>query len=398
MKQIVILLICIAMSFSVAKAQKGKVYAAKASFEMTPKDLDAAKKSIDPALTDLKSMYWPETFIVAAKVYRELYKNGSDTAGYKKAVNFYLKAIELDAKGDENGKNKGKFQNELFLDITTFKTELTQNGVEKFTKEDYSSAIFAFESILVLENTKVLSENEIIDTAIIYNCGLAAYNANKYDVAEKYLSQAVSYKYGGGDAILLLNQVYVTSKDSVKMGENLTTGFKNYPQDTRILTGLINYYLSAKKNKEALDYLNAAIEQDPANASYYYARGVLYDQSKEFAKAENDYLKCLEFKADYYNSLYNLGVLYYNQGVELHNQANEISDTKKFNEAKKVANSYFEKALPFMERAKSVIEADENARIEDKMDLYNSLKNLYYRFDNIPKYEEIQKIIDNLNK
>ena len=395
MKQIVILLTIVALNFSYLNAQKGKVYAAKTAFDMA--DMDAAKKAIDEAISsgNEKSDTWPFTYIVAGRIYRKLYEEGKDTDGLKKALDYYLKAIDLDQKGDAKGKNKGRYKNELFLDIEALRTELTAAGVDGFNKEDYDKAIFAFESILKLNNKSLLEENSTkIDTAIIYNTALAAYNGEKYDIAEKYFKEAINYGYGGGDAVLLLNQVYVANKDSVQMGENLKVGFEKYPDDARILTALINYYLSSKKNKEALDYLNKAIEQDNTNASYYYARGVLFDQSKELDKAEADYLKCLELDGNYFNSLYNLGVLYYNEGVQKHNDANEISDLKKYNAAKAVANKSFEKALPYMEKARKILEEKENPSPDELIAVYDSLKNLYYRFNKLDKYEQMKKLIE----
>src|SRR5690554_7766656 len=83
-----------------------------------------------------------------------------------------------------------------------------------------------------------------------------------------------------------MHELYVEKGDSSKMAANLRRGFELYPDDDRILTTLINHYLSTEQNEEALNYLNAALEKDPNNPSFYNARGVLYDLSKEYEKAE----------------------------------------------------------------------------------------------------------------
>lgn len=394
MRHLILLLIISVLSTGSIYAQKGKVYYAKTSLDES--NLSVAKENIDAALEHEKSIDWAYTYIIAGRVYRKLFAEGKDKEGLKKAMEFYKKAIELDAKGDKKGKGKDKYKNDLKIDFTTLKTELLQTGVEGFNKEDYEKAIFSFTSVLDINKSKVLTEEEIIDTAIIYNIALAAYNAEKFDIAKDYFKQSVDLDYGGSDAVLLLNQIYENEKDSASIGETLKIGFEKYPEDSRILTKLINLYLSAKKNDEALEYLNKAIEKDPSNATYYYARGVLYDQSKDIDKAEIDYLKCIELDAEYYNALYNVGVIYFNQGVEAHNIANEISDLKKYNVAKNEANKLFEKALPYMEKALQIIESDPDALNEDKANLYDSLRNLYYRFDKMDKYNEMKKRLEEL--
>ncbi|MCG8578490.1 MAG: tetratricopeptide repeat protein [Bacteroidales bacterium] len=386
MKRLALFAILI-FSISAVFAQKGKVSAANGYLDTN--DLDAAKKSIDLALEHEKSVNWPKTYIVAAKVYTELSKNGKDAEGIKKAVDFYKKAIELDQKGDAKGKGIGKYEKEIKLQLTFFKPDLTNSGIEGFNTEDFNQALYAFENVLFFNDLPMFQEETPgIDTAIVYNCALAAYNAKDWPKAEQFFNQAIDLNYGGGDAILLLDQVFDASGDSLKVPENLKRGFQKYPEDERILTTLIQYYLDAQENDAALEYLNTAIEKDPENPSFYYARGVLNENIDKEAAIE-DYKKCLEIDPGFFNSLYNIGVIYYNKGVEQQNIANDKTTTKEFNEAMKVANDFWEQALPFMEKAHEV-KPEEAAVLE-------TLKGLYYRFERMDKYNEVKAKLDAMN-
>jgi tetratricopeptide (TPR) repeat protein len=372
-----------------AFAQKGKVTAADSY--LTTSDLEKAKEAIDEALASEKSNTWPKTYITAAKVYSELYKNGSDDQGVIKAYNFYKKAIELDEKGNDKGKQQGKYKKDITFALTFFTSELTNSAIDCFNKNDYKGALQAFEAVLDLNASPLLLGEEgtaSVDTAIVYNCALASYNAEDWDRAEKYFNQAIDLKYGGGDAVLLLNQVFSSTGDSTKMGANLQKGFEMYPDDERILTNLIQYYLATKQNDAALNYLNTAIEKDPENASFYYARGVLYE-SIDKEKAIENYEKSLEINPDFFNSLFNLGVIYYNKGVEQQNLANDITDFKKFKEAEEIAEEFWETALPYMEKAMEIQ--------PDNKDVLESLKGLYYRFDRMDKYNEVKAKLESMN-
>jgi len=386
MKRLALLAI-LTISISVVYAQKGKVSAASGYLETN--DLEAAKKSIDLALEHEKSIGWPKTYIVAAKVYTELSKGGQDAEGIKKAVDFYKKAIELDQKGDAKGKGIGKYAKEIKLQLTFFKPDLTNSGIEGFTNEDFNQALYAFENVLYINDLEMFQEEAPgIDTTIVYNCALAAYNAKNWEKAEKYFMQSIDLNYGGGDAVLLLDQVYETNSDSLKIADNLKAGFTKFPDDERILTKLIQYYLDAQQNDAALEYLNTAIEKDPENPSFYYARGVLYENVDKDKAIEN-YEKCLEIDDAFFNALYNIGVIYYNKGVEQQNIANDKTTTKEFNAAMEVANGFWEKSLPYMEKAHEV-QPEEAAVLE-------TLKGLYYRFERMDKYNEVKAKLEALN-
>ncbi len=376
-------------SLSAVYAQKGKVSAASGYMETN--DLEAAKKSIDLALEHEKSINWPKTYVVAAKIYTELAKAGQDADGIKKAVDFYKKAIELDQKGDAKGKNIGKYQKEIKLQLTFFKPDLTNSGIEGFNTNDFNKALYAFENVLYFNDLPMFQEEAPgVDTVIVYNCALAAYNAKDWPKAEKFFNLTIDYKYGEnpGDAILLLDQVYDATGDSIKAAENLKRGFELFPEDERILTTLIQYYLDTEQNDAALEYLNTAIEKDPENPSFYYARGVLFE-SIDKDKAIENYKSCLEIDDKFFNSLYNLGVIFYNKGVEQQNVANDKTTTKEFNAAMKVANEYWEQSLPYMEKAHEV-QPEEAAVLE-------TLKGLYYRFERMDKYNEVKAKLEALN-
>jgi tetratricopeptide (TPR) repeat protein len=364
-------------------AQKGKVNAAEAYLENG--DIEAAEERMQDAFEHQKSKDWPKTYIVAAKLATEKYKKEKDIQHLQDAVDYYMKAIELD-KAD-----KGRFENEIKIALTFFQNELTNAGIESFNEQKYENAMIAFENVLKINNLDMFRKEEgetVVDTAIIYNTALAAYNAENWDKAAEYLNKSINYNYGEGDAVLLLHQVYSNMQDSTQMEANLKRGFEKYPDDDRILTQLINYYLETRQNDEAMEYLNQAIEKKPDNPTFFYARGVLYDQTQKYDEAIDDYKKAIELKADYFDALYNLGVIYYNRAIEQMNVANEETDHKKYEEEKAKADSLFHEALPYMERAYE--------QKPDEIAVLESLKSLYYRFDMNDKYEDISAKLDSL--
>lgn len=359
-------------------SQKGKVNVAETYIENG--DFEEAEERLELAFEDEKASVWPKTYIVAAKLAAAKYQEEKDMQLLQEAVDHYMKAIELDK---ESG---GRFQNEIKVALTFFQNELTNAGVENFQEQNFENAMKAFEDVLKINNLDMFqedSEEEVVDTAIVYNAGLAAYNSENWEEAAKYLEKSIEYNYGEGDAVLLLHQVYGSMQDSSKMIQNLKTGFEKYPEDDRLLTQLINFYLKTQQNDEAMEYLNQAVKVNPKNPSFYYARAVLHDQNQEYDEAIDDYKKAIELEEGYFDALFNLGVIYYNKAIEQMNVANEETDHEKFQEEKAKADELFEKALPYMEGAYE-------ARPEEESVL-ESLRGLYYRFEMNEKYEEVDK-------
>jgi tetratricopeptide (TPR) repeat protein len=379
MKRILFLFISV-LVVAASCAQKGKVTAASAFIDNG--DLDAAEARINDALEHEKTKEWPRTYVVAANLATQQFKNGKGEEKIIQAADYYFKAAEYDQKGDSKGRGIGKAEKEIKVALTFFMPELQNAGIEAFNNEDYEMAMEMFERVIDLNKLPLYEvDNLPADSVFIYYTGLAASRSKNWSKAEDFFEQAIDLTYGEGDAILLLHEVYAESGDSSKMAANLKRGFELFPEDDRILTTLINYYLQTEQHDEALNYLNSAIETDPTNYSFYNARGVLFDLSKDFLKAEAEYLKALEFNPEYFEPTLNLGVIYYNRGAEEMNEANDLTDNRAYEAAKKKAEETFRQAIPYMEKAHEL-------RPDDLMVL-ETLKNLYYRFDMSDKYNEV---------
>jgi tetratricopeptide (TPR) repeat protein len=157
------------------------------------------------------------------------------------------------------------------------------------------------------------------------------------------------------------------------MEKTLKYGFQKYPESKDVLTTLIQYYLSAQRSSEALVYLNQAIEKDPTNVQYYFARGCL-NEKIDVEKAIEDYNIALEKDPKFFNALYNLGVVYYNKGIEIMNVASGERDNKKYDALVKQANDQFMKSAPYLERAVEATDSKENKKYS-----LDALKSIYYR-------------------
>jgi len=392
MKKSILLLAVLACFAGSSFAQKGKVATAQALKDGGKLDeaLDAIKEAIDPENPKAeKSVPWPKTWAVRGEIYHSIYKSKNEK--FKKlsdnplgtALESFQKAISLDDKGGIN--------NSVKINLTLLINDFTDQAINAFNDNNYDLALTSFENILAIEKMPLMQENPAtVDTAIIFNAGLAAYNAEKYDKAISYYKEAAKYEYSGSRTYELIAASYTSQQDTANALLTLQEGFEKYPESSSILVQMINIYMTANKTDDAMKYLELAIEQDPNNASFYFAKGALNDKLGNTANAVAAYEKALEIKDDYFDAYYNLGAIYYNLGVKQLDIANAVptNQAAKYEEEKSKADDEFKKAIPYMEKASEV-------NPEDTYSL-ESLKQLYYRLKMMDKFDEINKKLEDL--
>lgn len=386
-----IILLALVVAFSATFAQKGKVTTAQ-----TLKDagkLDKALEAIEEAanVSDPKaekSATWPKTWQVRGEIFQaigqskdENFKKLSKDA-FTEAFNSYLKAMELD--------EKHSIDKSVKMNLVLLTNDLTNQAVQAFQEENYEKALSSFEQILKINEMPVIKADNpgSVDTVIIFNSALAAYNAEKYDVAVKYYRDAAKHGYNGARTYSLMSAAYQMQKDTTGALNCLKEGFEKYPEDNSILEGMIQIYMDQNKTDEAMQYLEKAIAQDPTKPRYYFAQGALYEKMGQEQKAIETYNKTIEIDANFFNAYYNLATLNYNKGVQQMEIAKNVppNENARYEAEMKKADEWFAKALPYMEKCNEI-------QAGDKIVL-ESLKNLYYRLKQMDKYNSILEQIE----
>ena len=367
-------------------AQKGKVTSAQNLKDTGKLDkaVETIETTIDPSNPkSSKTIPWPKTWEVRGEIYQAIFQ--TEDENFKKlsddpltvAFDSYKKALELD--------EKNKFGKSLKIKLTLLTNDLTNQAVEAFQDEDYDKALSSFEQIIEINNTDIVKADNpaAVDTVILFNAGLAAYNAKKYDKSIEYYSEAAKYGYNGARTYSLIADAHQQKGDTIGALDVLKVGFEKYPDDNGVLTSMIQIYLDMEKTDEAMKYLEMAIAQDPTNTTYYFAQGTLYEKINDEENAIKTYEKALEIDPEFFNANYNLGALYYNKGVQQIEVANAVppNENERYVAETKKADVWWDKALPYMEKCNEL-------QPDDEMTL-ESLKNLYYRLKMMDKYNAV---------
>jgi tetratricopeptide (TPR) repeat protein len=328
-----------------------------------------ALQLINQALENPETANDANTWYVKGKIFQGIGES-KDTAISKlvenpleKAFDTYKKAIEIDPK----------MQKDVNLMLMTLNNSLLNSAIESFNAKKYEKALLDFEYNLDVNAMPVFKGS--VDTAVIYNAGLAASNSKQWDKAINYYTKAKEYNYGGSSPYILLKNAYLAKGDTAKAEAVLQEGFTKYNKDINVIVELVNYYITANQAKKALDYLSLAKQSDPSNVTFYFAEGTLYEKMGESDKALESYKTSIEKDPKYFNGYYNIGVLYYNKAVKMYDVASNTKDNNEYERLKKLADQELTKSIPWMEQAHQIDPKEASTK--------ETLKNLYFRMRTI---------------
>ena len=376
--------------------------------------LNKAKENIDLAAAHPDTKELAKTQTLKAQVYMTIFENSlrletekimtvitdpnkRNLAAYQAASSAPLAEAYAGCLASKTFDAKGNYTSEVNDYMAKIASHYENKAIADYNAKKYSDALPSFEKAYEINGAK--------DTTTLGNCALVADRAAIFDKAKLYYQKMIDNKQGFGNTYSSLVNVCLMMKDSVVAMEILKKGRTAYPNDINLVITETNYFLKINNSKEALNNLNIAIGAKPTDANLYLVRGNIYDNlanpkdasNKDMEKpkeydnlmksAETDYKKAIELKPDYFDALYNLGVLYNNHGVVLNKIADQITDNAKYKTANDLALARFTNALPVLEKALELNPKDKNTMF--------ALKQIYARTQQPDKVKEINERLKN---
>ncbi|MCK4699998.1 MAG: tetratricopeptide repeat protein, partial [Bacteroidales bacterium] len=284
MKQILPILLVLLMLLGGCSTKR---YVRQAEHLIDDGKLEDARDLIQLATDSAVNNQWAKTYLVYGKLAQtaatskkkkdqDLFENPLQLA-YKN----YMKALDMD--------EKGKLDNSVSLLLPKLSNDFVAKGVKAFKARKYREAMISFEYVSIIAEHNIFKSS--VDTGIIYNAGLAAYNAEIYEKAVEHFTICKEMNYGGVNLYLLLKNTYASMNDSANVLQILKEAFEKFPEEEEVLLQLVNYYIFAGMNSEALDFLKIAKEKNPDNGTYFFAEGLIYDRLGKVTNARNAYQK-----------------------------------------------------------------------------------------------------------
>lgn len=346
------------------------------------KELDKAKISIDKAITDVKTGASAKTWYYRGLIYQDITESPDanvqafDNQSLDKAVESYVKSMELDAKK--------QYIDDIKKRIPYLQNRYVNKGIDAYKSKDYVVATENFEKSFNISE-KIFNK---IDTSLLYNVAISAQLGGMKDKQKASLGRLIELKYPEPEIYRSMAGLYLAEKDTTKGLEYINMGRTAYPANNSLMIDELNIYINRGQTKQMIEKMVAATEADPKNKTLKFALGATYDNMGKKTEAEAAYKSAIALDSNYFDAYYNLGAMYYNQGVEIYNKTKDLpmSKEKEYNAGKKKYTEAFNKSLPYLEKALILQPSDVNTML--------SLKEVYAKLDMLAKSSEMRKRIE----
>lgn len=395
MKRVILVLIFAVFAVSVADAQKREVN--RAERQLNRGNLTEALGHIQSAIQDESTKEEANTWLLHALIHMEIFIS-EDPEINKLADKPLDKAYESLKKAEKLDE-----ANELLLEVQQAYLVLSEQtfnaGVYAFNEHAYGDASHYF-----FRSYQISETFESTDTTTLYNAALAAELNQELNLAEKHYQRLVELDYEQPQIFASLSNIALAKNDSVQALNYVQQGRNRFPDDLNLIFSEANIHIFSGNLEEARETLNLAIAKDPDNHNLYFAFAANYDRmaqdttysldEREFAfrEAIKSYEKAINMKEDYFDAIYNLGVLYFNEGIRIYEQADEnlrsTYDFAQYEEDEKRFKDMWLQAQPYLEKAKELID-DDDPNLEV---VVLSLVQLYARTDQNEKLKDIEEL------
>ena len=340
-------------------------------------DLSDAKEAVDLAVNDIQTSQWAKSWYYRGNIYFDISVSEDEACNQlseralHESYEAYNRSLVLDIKKH--------YTTDIQTKMAVIGPYFLNEGVRNYNDELYKEALDCFEKSVAI--SKLFDKT---DSLALYNAALSAEQVKDYKKAQQYYTELIEVDYGGAKIHSFLSNIHLMEGNTENQLNAIKDGRVKYPQDQNLIIEELNYYLEHEHFEEALQVLQVVIKSNPGDYILHYYQGAVYDNLKKYDEAATAYSKSIVLNPSYFDSNYNMGVLYYNQGVEL----NELAYSEETNEKKRLeAKAKFEKALPYLEKANTINSFDEPTLL--------SLQKIYSILGNDEGYQRVTEELEN---
>ncbi|SEA21289.1 hypothetical protein SAMN05216331_12612 [Porphyromonadaceae bacterium KH3R12] len=422
MKRILFLTMIAILSTGSILAQKSAVRDAKRALGRD--DLKEARTLIQQASTNPETAADPETWKVMGDIGNKTFDNERTKTmlnqdanekvmydGLMESYKPYLKADSLGELPDEKGRVRNRVRKDISNILRANHPFYINGGVYYNEQSNYAKAADFFEVYWDIPTLPMFADQKdafVLDSTyqtIKYYAIISAISADQNERAIAMLERAAkepfieNSAYKESDIYELLASQYERVGDSAKFIETLNLGAQKFPDSKYFVPNLINVFIRSGQSDKAMEYLDQAIANDPANScDLNSVKGALFAEKGDYAAAEAEYKKALAQDPNCERALENLARNYIIQAQELKEVTATMSSRQQQVENDKKTVELYQQALPLLEKMEQVIKA-RNASQQEINGVLMLLRNAYYNLSvlGVDKSAELKVVEDQLN-
>lgn len=399
----VLLTAAICLTSAVAFGQIKNVKAAYKAASLEKPDFAVAESEIKPALEsadskDLAETWWTAGYIQDRKFETEKIKltlgqQANEAVMYPAliaAYDYWMKAVELDAKPNAKGKIAPKYTKRIKENLLPNHSYFINGGANAYDKQDYKTAYIYFDKYIQMAQNELFKDKELQKDSqylvIKFYRAVTASQDENPELAVKCYEDMKNDGYKENEVYQYLCTELEKLKDTVKIEATLKEGITKFPQEPYYIQSLINLYIYSNRSDDAIVYLNEAIKNEPNSAQLWDVKGRLHEGKNEFDSAKEAFQKAIDIDPNNVDALIDMGRLFFNDAVRKNDEVSLIKDQKEYKEALEKLNDIYKQALPFFEKAHKIKPDSREAMV--------ALRGIYYKLNMGAEYEAIEALMN----
>lgn len=268
-------------------------------------------KAIEVAQNDKKTKNWPETWAIKAYLSSYIAIVDDNAANADKYYDLAVDAVEKARKLDKYQDNSGLIKASTYNINIKKQTE----GNRAYQQNDFITAFGLL---------KQVSDFLPLDTTLAVNVALCAQNIQAYDEALNYFKRAKEAGIKNPIVFQAMANIYASKFESELAIKTLDEGLKVNPFHPFLTYDYINLLLDNEKYDKAIKVIETSINTEKRGKLLMFLYGYLQQsQLNNNANAEFAYKKALDLDQNYFDALYQLGLVYINYSNDALKQKNK---------------------------------------------------------------------------
>jgi len=307
-----------------------------------------------------------EVWYINGLVYETIYFS-KDSATRQLTKSPLLMAAESYVKVSQSSQNAkySKLASKR-LDSAVTKS-LFQEGVKLEKEKKIEDAVSHF---------SIYNKIKTDDTSGLIKLAIAAEKAQKYELAKESYGKLINLNYKTKSIYKSLIVILKEANTYDEVKRILVEAQNLYPNDEDWTKLDISLAFAMQKNSLALLKLDSAAAKFPQNKKlYYFNKAAYYDSKDSTNLAIANYEKSLDEDANYFDSNFNLGGIYYRKSKSIYTKINEMPYPEYQSKGRETAvegHIFSKLALPYFERCYQIRKEETVKAL--LWDIYKNLK------------------------
>lgn len=225
--------------------------------------------------------------------------------------------------------------------------QVFQKGRELFKVGDYSNALICFEFSIQFQK-----KYELEDSASVYNSGLCYSELNERAKSDLNFRRCLTLGYNREEAWSGLAKNAIKNSDFESALKICKDALYSFPESKQFWLWKFEALVALEKEKEVRLIIDTVILKDRQNKFLYFYRGKLNQHNIQLRqKAISDLNYAIELDSNYFDAIYELGILHYNLGLADWKDAQEIFVGAKKKQKKKSSEYHFSTSVKLLKKA-----------------------------------------------